>query len=100
MKLINKLDREIKSYTLNYFKKYKQDVNVLDDFLADLGFKLLPSYILFQWRYKYDDNDEISIWYGDKYNKWYLEYFPQDHNTVIKRSFKSIADLINFLKQV
>lgn len=99
MKLISKLDKEMKSYTLNYFKKYKQDVNVLDDFLANLGFKLQPSYILFQWRYKYDNNDEVSIWYGDKYDKWYLKFIPQDYNNIIEQNFESITDLISFLRE-
>ena len=106
MKLINTLSKVQKDAFYSYFDLCDlnlNDIQHLDDFLADAGFNS----ILFDcldwdgvdinvpfWTYAYnDDNASIDIYYSFD-NEWCVEYIDGDSKQI---TFKTIADLINFI---
>lgn len=79
------------------------DINLLDDFLADLGFKLEPFWTSSQWIYDYGDEDEVSVWYSSGFQKWVITFRTWSDNIdeykVSDKHFKSVTDLINFIQE-
>lgn len=73
MKLTSKLSIEDTNRFIHWTEDNKldmHDINLLDDFLGDLGFKLEPSWTSSQWIYDYGDEDEVDVWYGSESQKW------------------------------
>lgn len=106
MKLINKLNREDRGKVLRSYKhklknevEYKNTVGWLDDFLADLGFKLLYPYSP-EYHYDYDNGDWIDVRtnYGEP--TWCVLFYDETNDKIVKFKFRFVNELIDFLSEV
>lgn len=98
MKLIKQLNEDDYKYFIKYFEKWSMNMkllNVLDDYLADLGFFLDVNRIAPEWKYDYQDDsqDYILISYWD--NQWHVDCkFDWDLNSY---NCNSVQEVISFL---
>ena len=104
MKLFNKLNKADQKGFIKYYNEFDvnlQDVQSLDDFLADQGFELDPNPYGPEWTYEYEDNDdEVMIDYSDDVDKWriYYDNYTDTNCDAIYKYFNSIGELIEYMR--
>lgn len=101
MKLIDRLDPQLRDETLDYFDHHnvdRRELNLIDNFLADLGFKLSRDRVSPHWMFKYDNEDAIMIWFNHTWRILFTTQVPNFMQTV--EDFDSVDELIKYLSEV
>lgn len=104
MKLISELSQEdrdrLQSYILHWCDIGEQQLNTVDDYLANLGFdlRITPGLGIPIWAYKYNNEEKIEIYISNS-DVWKLDFnFAGNDETIFSQEFKSVEDLIKFME--